>query len=108
MKTQTQTVLVTNFREFTKGTLRGFFDVELPSGLILRECSLHSKDGARWINPPSRKFTGKDGKSAYKRMADFPTRELADRFRDEVLAVLDAGREHEGSAPEISDEDLPF
>src|SRR5262245_44539223 len=30
----------TNFRRFEKNTLKGFFDLELPSGLVLYDCSL--------------------------------------------------------------------
>lgn len=99
-------LLITNLRKLEKGSLVGFFDVELPSGLILRECSLFSKDGRRWVNLPSQKNTGRDGKAIYKHMVEFATRELADKFRDEVLLAIDAQRQTPPT--EISDADIPF
>jgi hypothetical protein len=85
-------IRVTNFRPFAKGTLIAFFDVELPSGLILRDCSFHEKNGGRWVDPPSTKFAGQDGKPVYKRLVDFATRGLGDEFRDAVLAAIEAAK----------------
>lgn len=115
----TDKLAVSNFKPFAKGSLVGFFDVELPSGLILRECSLYSKDGKRWINPPSRKFTGKDGETKYQRMVDFASGKAANQFRDAVVAAIDEqqAKPEPGSMPppwnppasaEITDEDIPF
>jgi len=35
--------VVLDFKAFAKGTLRGFFDIELANGMIVRGCSLHKK-----------------------------------------------------------------
>lgn len=99
-------LLITNLRNLEKGSLLGFFDVELPSGMILRDCALLAKNGRRWIDLPSQKVTGKDGKTTYKRLVEFSTRELADKFRDEVLLAIDA--QHQAPPTEISDADIPF
>jgi hypothetical protein len=45
---------ISNWKGFEKGALRGFFDVELPSGMILRSCSLFEKDSRRWLGMPSK------------------------------------------------------
>jgi hypothetical protein len=42
-----------NFKPFEKNTLRGFFDLELASGLILRGCSLHKKTGGSGLACPA-------------------------------------------------------
>ena len=36
---------ISNARKLNKGALRGFFDVELPSGMKLNGCTLLEKDG---------------------------------------------------------------
>lgn len=117
-KKQIPAFAVTNFKPFAKGSLVGFFDVEFPSGLILRECSLYSKDGKRWVNPPSRKFTGKDGETRYQRMVDFVSAKAANQFRDAAIAAIDAqqAKPEPASMPPpwppssttISDQDIPF
>jgi hypothetical protein len=45
----------TNFRRVEKNTLKGFFDLEPPSGLILRRCSLHFRD-RWWVGFPGRPY----------------------------------------------------
>lgn len=102
-------VQITNFRKFEKGSLRGFFDVELPSGIVLRECSLHEKDGKRWINPPSRKIEKQGSQATWKRMVDFASSKTASQFRDAVLDALDTLLQPpDGPTPEITEEDIPF
>jgi DNA-binding cell septation regulator SpoVG len=81
---------ILNFKVFEKNTLKAFFDVQMGSGMIVRECSLHERDGARWVNLPSRKFTGKDGEPAYAKLVEFVSREVADAFRDRVIQTIDA------------------
>ena len=83
---------VSNFRPITKGALRGFFTLTLPSGMVLHDCSLFEKDGKRWISPPSQKFTGKDGKTGYKPLVEFADRNTADNFRRQVLQAIEAAR----------------
>lgn len=81
---------VSNWRTFERNTLRGFFDVTLPSGMILRGCSLHEKNRGRWVGLPSTKFKKADGSFAFTPTVEFSSREAADGFRDLVLAALDA------------------
>jgi DNA-binding cell septation regulator SpoVG len=85
--------VVSEFKAFEKNTLRGFFTVTMPSGMIVHGCSLHEKNGARWIGMPSNKFTTKEGTTSYTPIVEFVSREAADRFRDQVLVALDKSRE---------------
>ncbi len=80
---------ILNFRAIEKGSLRGFFSVQLPSGMVLHDCTLHIKDGARWVGLPSKRFQKKDGTVAYEPLIQFTSRKIADRFRDLVVAALD-------------------
>jgi hypothetical protein len=43
-------------KPFVKNTLQTFFTATTPSGLVIRGCSLHVKNGARWIGMPAQKF----------------------------------------------------
>jgi DNA-binding cell septation regulator SpoVG len=79
---------ICNWKALEKNTLRGFFTVTLPSGLVIHNCSLHEKDGGRWIGMPSEKYT-KDGQTAYKKLVEFKDRAAQDAFRDACLDALD-------------------
>jgi hypothetical protein len=56
-----QAFVVTNARLVRKNSLVGTFDVEMPSGLIVRGAMLLEKNGSRWINFPSREWIKPDG-----------------------------------------------
>ena len=81
-----------------KNTLLGFAVIELPSGLIVRDVSVHEKNGKRWASLPSRPMLDADGrqvvnhsgKKQYCALLGWRDRDLADRFS---AAVVDAGRE---------------
>jgi hypothetical protein len=53
--------IVSNAKPMRKGTLIGFFDLEMPSGLIVRGVMLFEKNERRWCNFPSKEFTKQDG-----------------------------------------------
>jgi hypothetical protein len=57
--------VVTNAKSMRKGTLIGFFDLEMPSGLIVRGVMLFEKNERRWCNLPSKEFTKQDGGKGY-------------------------------------------
>jgi hypothetical protein len=79
------------------GTIRGFIDVELASGLIVNGCKLmRGPQGKPWIAPPSVKQLDADGnplfdiknKPRWSPIVEFRDRAAADRFRDLVLEAL--------------------
>jgi hypothetical protein len=78
------------FRPFSKNTLRGFADLELTRiGLILRDCTLHEKNGKQWISFPAKSFTGQDGETKWQPLVEFA--EGADEARKQFMrAALDA------------------
>jgi hypothetical protein len=51
---------------------------------------LHAKGEARWIGFPAREWTDASGVKQYAKLIEFTDRETANRFRDVMLAALDA------------------
>jgi hypothetical protein len=43
-----------SFKHLVRGSLQGFADIAMDSGLVLLGCTLHESNGKRWVNPPSR------------------------------------------------------
>jgi len=76
----------TNFRRFEKNTLKGFFDLELPSGLVLCGCSLHFRERL-WVGFPGRPYKYQDGNETWAKIVDFSSKEARDRFQDLALAA---------------------
>jgi DNA-binding cell septation regulator SpoVG len=86
------TIAITNARKVTKGSLLGFFDVTLDSGLKLNGCQLFEKAGddgvlKRWVGLPSREWTKPDGSKSYVPIVEIPDRGARDKF---TMAVLPA------------------
>ena len=56
-------ITAADWRPVTKNTLLGFLTLRLaPSGLVLRECSLHQKDDRRWIGLPGKPQLDAEGR----------------------------------------------
>jgi hypothetical protein len=86
---------IRNFKPFEKNTLRGFFDVELPSGIILCGCTLHEREGKRWIGLPAKPYTKDDGSQSWVKIVDFADREKAKQFQESVLPAVVAAFDRE-------------
>ena len=81
---------VSDWKPMEKGTLRAFFTIEMPSGLILHDCMLHEKGSARWIGLPARQYQKSSGATAWAPVVEFRDRQTADRFRDQCLRALES------------------
>jgi len=79
---------ISDWAAYEKNTLRGFFTVETPSGLVIHGMTLHVKAGARWVSMPAREYAKADGTKSWSPVLEFANRAAADRFRDECLAAL--------------------
>jgi hypothetical protein len=84
---------ILGFKPFEKNTLRGFFDIELASGLILRGCTLHEKNGRRWDGLPAKPYTANDGGQTWAAIVDFRDRQTASRFQAMTTAAAVAAYE---------------
>src|SRR5882672_10421325 len=89
-------LVLRDFRAFTKNTLRGFATVELPSGLIIHEISVHTQNGKSWVAMPAAPQTTNGtvrvvaGKPQYKKLIGWKDRDLSDRFSEVVVAAVRA------------------
>lgn len=88
------------------GCATDVIDIEMPSGMILHGCLVFTKDGRRWVSPPSKirvwggeVKTALDGKPIHDPVVTFASRDKADAFSALALAALDeylAGGGHNG------------
>jgi hypothetical protein len=79
---------VSNWKPYTKNTLRGFLSLELPSGMIVQDCALHTKGDSRWIGLPARPYE-KDGEKSWSPIIEFTSKATRDRFQEQALAAVD-------------------
>lgn len=79
-----------NFKSLRKGeTLQGFLELQLPSGLILHDVTLHERDGKRWVGLPARSYIGADGVAHRQRLIEFSNKEAYARFQKAALSAVD-------------------
>ena len=71
--------VIRNFKPSQKNTLRGFFDVELSSGMILCGCTLHQKGDHFWISLPAKSYTTESGLQSWVKIVDFRDKATHDR-----------------------------
>jgi hypothetical protein len=94
--TQKPRMLLREWRPCFKNTLRGFCVVELPSGLIVRDVSIHEKAGKWWACLPAKPQIGSDdkvirnhgGKVQYAAVISWRDRDLSDRFSAAVVDLV--------------------
>ncbi len=74
-----------NAKKHEKNTLRGFFDLALPSGLIIKGCSLRVKGSRAWIGLPGRPYVDSSGAETWANIVDFRDKASKDRFQKVAL-----------------------
>jgi hypothetical protein len=87
------TIRAFNFKALRKRSLRGYADLELPSGVILRGCSWHeNENGEQWVGLPTRAYMGTDGSTKYAPVVEFAesARQARKRFQEQALAAIRA------------------
>jgi hypothetical protein len=91
-------ITATDYREVRRNTLRGFCSLQLPSGLVLHECTYHEQGERRWIGLPGRPQLDQDGKhridpatgkKAYTPVVEVRGKPARERFQSEALAAVD-------------------
>ena len=85
----TPTILDWRAIEKQDTVLKGRFDVQLPSGMILVEMSLFTDGSKRWISMPSRSFKKEDGTTGYVPLVRFRDSMTKERFQNQILDALD-------------------
>jgi hypothetical protein len=89
--------VILNFKAFNRNTLKGVFDLELPSGLVTCGAMLHESHGKFWVAMPGKPYAKPDGSQAWSKVLDFRDRETSDKFQRTVtpiaIATLERMRE---------------
>jgi hypothetical protein len=81
------------FRPHQKNTLRGFADLELTNtGIVIRDCCGHEKNGKEWVSFPARSYTDKNGNTQWSPLVEFAegAREAREQFQRQALAAIHA------------------
>jgi hypothetical protein len=85
-------------RVASTSSLRGFFTLALASGVVIHDCSLHERDGKRWVQLPGKPILGADrrqlttpktGKPAWATVVEIPNSSIRAKFQAAALAALD-------------------
>ena len=92
----TTNMIIKEFKAVTRNSLRGFAEVQMPSGLIFHDVSINCTAGRWWASPASKPVLDRDGKhkrdlsgrGEYLPIVSFASRELRDLFSDAVISAL--------------------
>jgi len=100
------------FKAYEKGVLLGFADFRLPKmGIEIYGCSVHQKDGRKWVNLPSKEYQSETGEKKYSSYVRFIDADHYKKFIGEALDALKPFFELE-QAPKVQerfpDENIPF
>jgi hypothetical protein len=87
-----------NFKRFERGSLLGFADLAMDSGMVLLGCTYHASNGKRWVNPPGRPQIDADrklmfdgaGKILYAPTIEFEPKALRFKWSDQAAAAIEA------------------
>jgi hypothetical protein len=82
-------MIASNWKPVVKATLRGYCSIQDDSGLILNGCALHERDGERWVCPPSKSYTKKDGTTVYEKIVEFKDSAAKKRFKEQAIPAID-------------------
>lgn len=78
---------ISNFRLCRKNTLHAFFDVTMPSSMVICGCSLHENSGKWWVGLPGRNYKTPDGKETWAKVVSFSDRPASERFQAVVTPL---------------------
>jgi hypothetical protein len=89
-------VTITDWKARQAATLRGFCTAHLPSGMVLHEVSIHTRNGSWWASPASKPMLAKDGtalrdtdgKIRYSPIVSFTDKQTRDRLSHAVVDAL--------------------
>lgn len=82
-------IFVSDWKPCNRNTLQAFLSLTLPSGLIIRNCTLHQKNGSRWIGLPGRQYAKDDRSTTYSAIVAFTTKDVQREFQAQALYAVD-------------------
>lgn len=92
-----------NFKEYTKGSMCGFFDLSL-DGIVVTGCKAFAKDDRVWFGRPAERIRGRDGKDRWREIvtASAPImRHLQEQVQPQIRAQLYGNAEDPGAQRKI-------
>jgi hypothetical protein len=90
MPTPSGQMAVSNWRDFQKNSLQGFFTLTTPAGLVIHGCSYFVReDGKRGVGVPQRPLKSKTGETTYTPVIEFRDDQTKRRFEDAALDAVD-------------------
>lgn len=99
-----------NFKKISKGSLQGFFDVEVSTSfglLTIRDCRLIRQEGQNpFISPPQKEYQGNDGTRKWTTLIELPK-----EWKEEILkkALPLVPEEEKSSSVAVHDDSyIPF
>jgi hypothetical protein len=105
-------VKIKDFRQYEKNTLKGFVTVILePTGIEIRDLTLHQKGDRRWLNMPAKPYQDDEGETRYSYIVFFPDKKRAEQFQEAALMALEEYQQpvpEPEPAPATVEDDLPF
>jgi hypothetical protein len=93
---------ISDFKPAQKNTLRGYFDLTLDTGMQIRGCTYHVRDGRRWIGLPSRQVIEETGGSWFP-LIGFEDKRDSWAFSDAAVGAIDDYLAKNPIAPETED-----
>src|ERR1700682_415042 len=89
---------ILDWRALRKNSLIGFAKVQLPSGMVIADVTVLTREGGAWASPPSKPMIGRDGsvmkdangKIKYQPIIEFTSKEVRDKFSRAVVEALRA------------------
>lgn len=98
------------YKRVNKGTLLGYADLYMPKmGIEIYGCSLHQKDGKRWVNLPSREYTDDKGEKKYMSIVRFPNKFHLDEFIKQAKEAIEKkATEPQPQTMDFLEEETPF
>ena len=86
------------FKSFQKGSLQGFADLYFPKwGVEVKGCTLHMKEGKRWVNFPSKEFDNDKGEKVYMSLIKFESKDHYMAFSREAKEAIELWCRENGS-----------
>ena|SRR5262245_53551421 len=86
---QSRGFAISSAKLIRKNSLVGAFDLELPSGMIIRGAMLLESGGRRWVNLPSESYQKPDGTKGWKPFIEFVSKEVRASFQSQVLPLAE-------------------
>ena len=91
-------IRASDWRPLARNSLLGFVTLSLePSGIVLHDCTFHSKDGREWVGLPGKPQVGKDGqlrkdqatgKVLYAAVIEIPDKEKHTQFQKAAVSAV--------------------